>query len=108
MISVLIPTYNCDCSTLVSDLAQQGLELMENTKEGFDFEIIVLDDCSTLEPLKAVAEKVNALPHCRWIRAERNSGPAASRNHLIDLARFPYLLFIDSDAQVCTADFLAR
>lgn len=108
MLSILIPTYNCDCSTLVSDLVHQGLELMENTKEGFDFEIIVLDDCSTFEPLKAVAEKVNALPHCRWIRAERNCGPAASRNHLIDLARFPYLLFIDSDAQVCTADFLAR
>ena len=100
MISVLIPTYNCDCSTLVSDLARQGLELMENTKEGFDFEIIVLDDCSTFAPLKTVAEKVNALPHCRWIRAGRNCGPAVSRNHLIDLARFPYLLFIDSYWQV--------
>ena len=42
MLSILIPEHNYDCTKLVNDLA------MQCNKAGIIYEIIVLDDASTL------------------------------------------------------------
>ena len=42
MLSILIPTYNYDCYDLVKELHRQATEL------NIEFEIIVADDCSTI------------------------------------------------------------
>ena len=47
------------------------------------------------------------LSHCRHIVNKENVGPANIRNQLAREARFSWILFIDCDAKVETADFLA-
>ena len=107
MFSILITTYNYDCSRFVRDLDVQCADFMACTP-GFDYEIILGDDASTDETSKrANCEAVEQLAHCRYVAATENSGLAAMRNRLAGEARFPYLLFFDSDAEVCTENFIA-
>lgn len=105
-ISVLVPVYNWDSSTLLSGLHEQGLRLMgEHPDAGF--ELIVADDCSTNAAMRdRVAETVRDLSCCRYFPLERNLGRAAVRNFLAGMARFDRLLFIDCDAQICSGMFL--
>ena len=42
MLSILIPTYNYDCSRLIRDLQAQA------EQAGIDYEIIVADDASPI------------------------------------------------------------
>lgn len=88
-LSILIPTYNYDCSHLVLQLQEQL------PKEA---EIIIGDDCST-KPPKEVSG-------CRIFRPEHNLGRAAIRNALAREAKGEWLLFIDADAEVRSSTFI--
>ena len=109
MISILVSTYNYDCSKLLHDLQTQcqALKLAVGAS-CFDYEIILGDDAST----DSVAEQTNHLAcsalGCRYLKHEENAGQATMRNTLASAALFPYLLFIDSDAAVCTEDFVKK
>jgi glycosyltransferase involved in cell wall biosynthesis len=73
---------------------------------GIDYEIVVADDAS---PIKECAERVreiNTWTNCRLIELERNLGRARIRNRLADEARFEWLLFMDSDAEVISDSFI--
>lgn len=109
MISILIATYNYDCSRLLHDLRAQCLAFKQQVGAScFDYEIILGDDAST----DSVAEQTNHLAcsalGCCYLKHEENSGQAILRNRLASEAQFPYLLFIDSDAAVCTSDFVKK
>ena len=95
MISILIPTYNFDCSAFVHELATQADAL------GVAYEIIVCDDGSPDEKSKVGNRVINNWPHCRFVELARNGGLARNRNHLGTLARYDYLLFLDSDLMPC-------
>lgn len=99
-ISILIPVFNWDCTRLVHDLQKQASTLQ------CQYEIIVADDCSSDKELRHVNEKISELDCCRFIPLERNIGRSAIRNMLADKAIFPWLLFLDCDAQVASATFL--
>ena len=101
-LSILIPTYNDVCCQLVNDLQSQAAAL------GIDYEIIVADDGSTDEAVLRQNRTVNALPCCRLLERGMNSGRAVIRNVLASEARYPWLLFIDSDMTVCRTDFIER
>lgn len=102
MLSVLIPTYNYRCYTLVADLREQ-LE-----REQCPYEIIVADDGSR-DRVSIIANlKINELSNCRYIRLEKNLGRSGIRNFLIDEARGEWLLFMDSDARVVNTNFISR
>ncbi len=106
MFSFLISTNNYDCSRLLHDIDAQCAAFRERTPE-FDYEILLGDDAST----DANAEQANrraaeALTHCRYVAVSQNQGQANMRNRLCDAARFPYLVFMDSDAQVCDVSFV--
>ena len=100
MISILIPTYNYNITRLVVDLHQQALDTY------VDFEIIVIEDGSTLfvEDNKAV----NDFEFCRHIILSENIGRSAVRNKLADEAKYGHLLFMDCDAEVCSEYFVAK
>jgi glycosyltransferase involved in cell wall biosynthesis len=99
-LSILIPTYNDRCVALVTALHQQAESL------AVDYEVIVADDGSTDADVVADNRRVNELPHCRMIESPHNQGRAAIRNLLAQEARHEWLLFIDSDMQVCRPDYL--
>lgn len=101
MLSVLIPTKDYDCCTLVRSLHEQVESLQQPC------EIIVAEDGSSAEGL-ALNESLNRLPHCRIIAQKNNIGRAKIRNLLAKEAKYPYLLFIDSDAIVENNTFLKK
>lgn len=100
-LSILIPTYDFVCYPLVLSLHGQAEAL------GIDYEILVAEDGSKQQDRVVANLKINELPHCRHLRRTENVGRAAIRNILADEARGEWLLFLDSDAKVEKADFLA-
>lgn len=100
LLSILIPTYNYDCTRLVNDLQQQAQFL------GIDYEIIVIDDASPMQTYKERNRNVNVLPHCRFIELKENVGRARIRNRLADEAQGDWLLFMDADAEVISNTFI--
>ena len=101
MLSILIPTYNYDCTRLVSDLQRQAQQA------AIDYEIIVADDASPIYIYKERNREINALPHCRLVELEENVGRARIRNLLADEAQGEWLLFMDCDAEVISDSFIA-
>lgn len=102
MLSILIPTYNYDCSRLVRDLQAQA------EQAGIDYEIIVADDASPIYIYKEKNREITTLPYCRLIELEENIGRARIRNRLADEACYPWLLFMDCDAEIIDEHFIAN
>ena len=98
MLSILIPTYNYDCTCLVNDLQRQAQQA------GIDYEIIVADDASSIG--KEKNREINLLPHCRLIELDENIGRARIRNLLASEAQYTWLLFMDADAQVISPTYI--
>lgn len=101
MLSILIPTYNYACASLVSDLHLQAVRL------NIDFEILVADDCSQ-EYYKEKNRAINKLSQCKYVELKENIGRSKIRNLLGRMAKYDYLLFMDCDAEVVHRDFLKR
>lgn len=87
-VSIVIPFYNR------IDAVRQSLNsIREQTFE--DWEIIVVDDASDVDP---TASLVAIVPDkLRVLRLERNVGPSEARNRGVDLARGQFVAFLDSD-----------
>ncbi len=101
ILSILIPVYNYCCVSLVKDLYMQA----ENC--GLEYEILVADDGSTDASSIARNKAIDTLPHSRFHIIGENHGRAWIRNWLANHARGETLLFIDSDAEVRSGDFLS-
>src|SRR5690606_31839684 len=62
-----------------------------------DWELLVIDDCST-DGGHHIVEKYNQRDsRIRLIRNEKNLGPAETRNRGIEVATGRYIAFLDSD-----------
>ena len=99
MLSILIPTRDYECYQLTEQLHKQGEKL------GHAYEIIVGEDGSRPDVLIA-NRRIETLPNCRRMIRIANVGRANIRNQLAEAAKYPYILFIDSDAVVEKEDFL--
>ena len=100
MLSILIPVYNINCVSLVRKLYEMAL-LTE-----FPFEILLADDASCRK-VREENRVLNRLDGCRVLELETNHGPAFIRNYLGEQARYPYLLFLDTDTSPVGEDFLS-
>lgn len=90
MISICIPVFNYDIRRLVRELHSQL------STEGIESEILIADDASQkafVEINKDLTEIANVI----FFPLSQNRGRAGIRNFLASQARFPYLLFLDSD-----------
>ena len=101
-LSILIPTFNDQCVSLVDALRCQSETV------GIDYEILVADDGSTDSNIIEANSRINQWEHCRYIVRTQNSGRAAIRNFLAQQAQYDFLLFIDSDMTVNSSDFISR
>ncbi len=91
MLSILIPTYNYDCSALALSLRKQAEGLHAAV------EILIGDDASPRHDVAVACKRLNKEPGIRSLRAPRNLGRAAVRNWLGKMASGEWLLFVDSD-----------
>lgn len=102
-LSILIPTYNDDCLSLVEAIHRQAEAI-----GGLDYEIIVADDGSTDSAVIERNSLTEKLSHCLYIRRGSNTGRASIRNYLGRKASYGRLLFIDSDMAIVRDDYLRK
>ena len=89
MINVIIPAYNC-CATLGRTLSSLVAQTDTN------FEVIVVDDCST-EDIKLIVDDYSSKLNIIYIRNEQNLGCGMTRQVGIDNATQKFITFLDSD-----------
>lgn len=90
--SVIVPSYNSE--TYISELLTS---LQNQTYDKKDFEVILVDDCSTDQTLK-IAEKFKNKMNLIIEKLESNSGgPGKPRNTAMNIAQGEYVFFVDSD-----------
>lgn len=89
MIDVIIPSYNC-ANTLGRTLAS----LVSQTDK--DFNVIIVDDCSTEDILSVVSGYTEQLS-IQYIRNQKNVGCGMSRQVGIDHGKSSYFCFLDAD-----------
>ncbi len=90
-VSVITPMYNSQrhIKSCVMSVLNQTFP---------DFELILVDDCSTDDTMKIVSELAAKDNRIRIIRLERNSGGASEpRNTGMRVSRGKYIAFLDSD-----------
>lgn len=101
-LSVLIPTYNHVCTSLVEQL----LPLLQAA--AIRYEVIVADDGSTDKATIESNRSLSDYPNCMFIQRKENVGRAAIRNFLSQAAHYDHLLFIDSDMTIISDYFIQR
>lgn len=90
IVSVITPVYNAE-------------KYIENTINSVrnqtytDFEMILIDDCSTDNSREVIENLIKIDDRIRYILLDQNSGAAVARNAGIEAARGRYISFLDSD-----------
>ena len=107
-LSILLPSYNNVCVSLVQVLQRQADALRGKLDKPFRYEIIVADDCSTDAACIDANRVIGDMLHCRYLRMEQNVGRAQIRNVLISESRGDYVLLIDSDLFLCDDNSLYK
>ena len=98
-LSILIPSFNWDCTTLIHDLLEQIPQ---------DAEIIVGNDKSISEEVIKAYQKIAGMKQCRVFEPTENLGRSRIRNRLFELSSGKWILFIDCDTKVDSTDFIQK
>ena len=89
LVSIVMPSYN------TSDYIGGSIEsVLEQTYPYW--ELIIVDDCST-DNTDEVVEKYLSDSRIRYLKNEKNSGAAVSRNYALREAKGKWIAFLDSD-----------
>jgi glycosyltransferase involved in cell wall biosynthesis len=99
MLSILIPVYNYDLTSLVNDL-QASASYAE-----VEFEILIGDDGSKQE-FGDIFIELAKMDKVRLVQMEKNSGRSKIRNHLAKQAANEWILFIDADSEIPGKNFI--
>lgn len=102
-LSILIPVYNDEATSLVKSLHKQAQAV-----SGLCYEIIVFDDGSTNKKTIENNYSLTLLPNCRYICSEHHDCRAAMRNSLVRQAKYEWHLMIDARLILVNNDFLIR
>lgn len=102
MLSILIPTYNYDVYPLVKNLFDQC------EKEGIEYEVLVLDDCSTEEIIIEKNSGIQTFQNVFLFRNENNLGRTQTRKLLAEKAKYNWLLFLDADVIPAQENFISE
>ena len=91
-IDVIIPAYNVADEILFRCLA--SIACQDIVKE---LEVTIVDDASTTQNYKAVADNFKSIMKINILRYEKNGGPGVARQYGIDHTSNGYMTFIDAD-----------
>lgn len=89
-ISIIIPAYNAE--DYISETIQS---VQAQTYQ--DWEMIIVDDCSTDYTSVVVSDYIKTDSRIRLIKAPKNGGVARARNMGLEHAKGDYIAFVDSD-----------
>ncbi len=89
LVSIIMPSYNTAC--FIRESIQSVLT--QNYKE---WELIIVDDCSP-DNTDEVVKQYLSDERIKYIKNDRNSGAAVSRNRALREAKGKWIAFLDSD-----------
>ncbi len=90
LVSIITPTYNC------GQYIEETILSVQAQTYG-NWEMIIVDDCST-DNTEAIVTRYAAIDHrIRYIKNEHNMGAALTRNRALREARGRWIAFLDSD-----------
>ncbi len=89
LVSIIMPSYNT--GLYIADSIQSVLNQSYS-----NWELIIVDDCST-DNTDAVVKKYLTDERIMYLKNERNSGAAFSRNRALREAKGKWIAFLDSD-----------
>jgi teichuronic acid biosynthesis glycosyltransferase TuaG len=90
LVSIITPAYNCE-----KYIAECIDSVINQTYK--NWEMIIVDDCSTDDTCAVVERFSSSDPRIRLIRRTENGGPARTRNTALKAANGRYIAFLDSD-----------
>jgi teichuronic acid biosynthesis glycosyltransferase TuaG len=90
LVSIVTPAYNA------ARHVRQAIESARN-QTCSNWEMLVVDDCSTDDTCAVVEALAASDPRIRLIRRPVNGGPARARQAALEVARGRYIAFLDSD-----------
>ncbi len=90
MVSIITPVYNC--GSFVKDTIRSA-----QSQTFRDWEMIVVDDCSTDDTVQVVRDCAAGDDRIRLLVNAENSGAAVSRNRALREAKGEWVAFLDSD-----------
>lgn len=102
-LSILLPVYNTRCLTMVERLKE-----LCDAVDGLRYEIIAADDGSTDRDAVAFNRGIERMAGCRYVVRAENRGAAATRNFLVGMSRYRWLLFVDCDMALPDDRFIIR
>lgn len=89
-ISVITPAFNS--ASFIRETVQSV-----QSQTFTDWEMIIVDDCSSDDTYKIVMNLADDDPRIRVLQNKTNTGSAAARNRALDFASGEYIAFLDSD-----------
>ena len=89
LVSVIMPSYN------TAEYIAETIESVINQTYPY-WELIIVDDCST-DDTDSVVERYLSDERIRYLKNEKNSGAAISRNYALREAKGKWIAFLDSD-----------
>lgn len=90
LVSILIPTFNSEKFIL------ESIRSVQNQTYA-NWEIILVDDCSTDGTLNIVAELALKDSRIHYSKLDKNSGTGVARNSAVAAAKGQYIAFLDAD-----------
>lgn len=95
-VSVILPCYNS-----IGKIEKCIASLERIAFEGYRYEVIFVDDCSTDNTYNFLLEECARRPNWKVERLAANSGsPSRPRNHGVQRATGDYVFFLDSDDEI--------
>ena len=99
-LSVIIPVYNAENTLIRAIDSVLNQKWDGNISE--DIEIILVDDCSTDNSNKIMAQYSKKYNNIKCFTTEKNTGyPSAGRNIGIKVSNSSYIMFMDNDDEYC-------
>ena len=89
LVSIIMPSYNT-----ASYIAESIQSVIDQTYK--EWELIIVDDCST-DNTDEVVKQFSDDSRIRYLKNEKNSGAAVSRNKALKEANGRWIAFLDSD-----------
>ena len=103
MISILIPVFNRDITTLAERLREQI------SRQSAEIDVVIMDDASDRQVIKAAnGLAVHHIPGFRYIELVENAGRNLVRQRLAAAARHPVYIFLDADSGFPDENWLDR
>ena len=90
LVSIITPNWNC-AKFIGETIKSVQAQTYQN------WEMIIVDDCSTDNSEKVVEPYMKEDKRIKFLRNEKNSGAAVSRNYAMREARGKWIAFLDSD-----------